>query len=108
MCFIGFNGKGTFLFLIKNLYSHLTKTTSWEDPRKLYNLPSHQADIQGEMRLMINAMPLPDGWEEARTATNEAYFINHATKTTSWEDPRLSNPSGCVLFILNYLEFWKL
>lgn len=70
--------------------SHMTKTTSWEDPRKMYNLPSHQADIQGEMRLMINAMPLPEGWEEARTGNNEAYYINHATKTTSWEDPRLS------------------
>lgn len=67
----------------------------------MYNLPSHQADIQGEMRSMINAMPMPDGWEEARTATNEAYFINHATKTTSWQDPRLS----IFLWIWNFFFF---
>lgn len=32
---------------------------------------------------------LPDGWEQATTPEGEIYFINHATRTTSWFDPRI-------------------
>lgn len=70
--------------------NHLTKTTSWEDPRKLYNLPSNQIDISNDTRAIINQIPLPDGWEQAITSNGEIYFINHISKTTSWEDPRIS------------------
>nr|XP_029709788.1 transcriptional coactivator yorkie-like isoform X1 [Aedes albopictus] len=38
-----------------------------------------------------NVGPLPDGWEEGITAKGERYYINHATRTTTWRDPRLSN-----------------
>lgn len=33
--------------------------------------------------------PLPPGWEPARTPQGQVYFMNHITKTTQWEDPRL-------------------
>jgi len=33
--------------------------------------------------------PLPPGWEPARTPTGQLYFMNHLTKTTQWEDPRV-------------------
>lgn len=33
--------------------------------------------------------PLPPGWEPARTPQGQLYFMNHITKTTQWEDPRL-------------------
>ena len=33
--------------------------------------------------------PLPPGWEPARTPTGQLYFMNHITKTTQWEDPRI-------------------
>lgn len=34
---------------------------------------------------------LPDGWEMAvEKNTGKPYFINHITKTTTWEDPRLA------------------
>ena len=33
--------------------------------------------------------PLPPGWEPARTAQGQIYFMNHITKTTQWEDPRI-------------------
>jgi hypothetical protein len=36
------------------------------------------------------SLPLPNEWEEKITANNEKYFINHVTKKTQWEDPRLS------------------
>ncbi|XP_062540481.1 transcriptional coactivator yorkie isoform X1 [Armigeres subalbatus] len=39
----------------------------------------------------VNLGPLPDGWEEGITAKGERYYINHATRTTTWRDPRLSN-----------------
>lgn len=37
----------------------------------------------------INLGPLPDGWEEGITAKGERYYINHASRTTTWRDPRL-------------------
>jgi len=33
--------------------------------------------------------PLPPGWEPARTPAGQLYFMNHLTKTTQWEDPRV-------------------
>lgn len=32
---------------------------------------------------------MPTGWQQARTARGEVYFLNHNTKTTCWEDPRI-------------------
>ncbi len=34
--------------------------------------------------------PLPPNWEKAFTDKGEAYFIDHATGTSHWLDPRLS------------------
>ncbi|CAG7723308.1 unnamed protein product [Allacma fusca] len=36
--------------------------------------------------------PLPDGWEERLHTDGRIFFIDHNTRTTQWEDPRLSNP----------------
>ena len=70
--------------------SHITKTTTWDDPRKIYNLPTNQNEIGTDLRMQIaRTVPLPAGWEEARTQTGEVYFVNHNNRTTSWEDPRL-------------------
>jgi E3 ubiquitin-protein ligase NEDD4 len=33
--------------------------------------------------------PLPSGWEMRLTNTARVYFVDHNTKTTTWEDPRL-------------------
>uniref|UniRef100_A0A7N6BS80 WW domain-containing protein n=1 Tax=Anabas testudineus TaxID=64144 RepID=A0A7N6BS80_ANATE len=35
-------------------------------------------------------VPLPHGWEMAKTPTGQRYFLNHLDKTTTWHDPRLS------------------
>eukprot|EP01065_Artemidia_motanka_P005910 TRINITY_DN1286_c1_g1_i1.p1 TRINITY_DN1286_c1_g1~~TRINITY_DN1286_c1_g1_i1.p1 ORF type:complete len:593 (+),score=152.71 TRINITY_DN1286_c1_g1_i1:77-1855(+) len=32
--------------------------------------------------------PLPPGWGCAKDARGRTYFLNHATKSTSWKDPR--------------------
>lgn len=33
-------------------------------------------------------VPLPSGWEMAKTSSGQRYFLNHITQTTTWEDPR--------------------
>lgn len=34
--------------------------------------------------------PLPPGWDQAQTPEGQIYFLNHTTRTTTWEDPRKS------------------
>lgn len=36
----------------------------------------------------IQNQPLPPGWELAKTPDGTSYYIDHNTKTTTWEDPR--------------------
>ncbi|KIM81565.1 hypothetical protein PILCRDRAFT_8620 [Piloderma croceum F 1598] len=33
--------------------------------------------------------PLHSGWEMRATSASRVYFVNHSTKTTTWEDPQL-------------------
>ncbi|XP_048200003.1 transcriptional coactivator YAP1 isoform X3 [Perognathus longimembris pacificus] len=33
-------------------------------------------------------MPLPPGWEMAKTPSGQRYFLNHLDQTTTWHDPR--------------------
>ncbi|GAA5900461.1 uncharacterized protein JCM6883_002851 [Sporobolomyces salmoneus] len=33
--------------------------------------------------------PLPSGWERRQTPRGRAYFVDHNTKTTTWDDPRM-------------------
>ncbi|XP_005173719.1 transcriptional coactivator YAP1 isoform X1 [Danio rerio] len=33
-------------------------------------------------------MPLPPGWEMAKTPSGQRYFLNHNDQTTTWQDPR--------------------
>ncbi|KAG8257474.1 DNA-binding transcription factor yap1, partial [Homalodisca vitripennis] len=89
---------------------HITRTTTWEDPRKtiaaqvanqqqrsaeLLNTPhpatSPQPQGKGSSPATSPAPlgPLPEGWEQAATPEGEIYFINHQTRTTSWFDPRI-------------------
>ncbi|XP_057677779.1 transcriptional coactivator YAP1-like isoform X2 [Corythoichthys intestinalis] len=35
-------------------------------------------------------VPLPHGWEMAKTPAGQRYFLNHLDKTTTWHDPRLT------------------
>lgn len=71
-------------------YNQMTKQSSWEDPRKLYNLPMYQNEINYDLRAHIyKSIPLPNGWQEARTETGKVYYINHNTRMTHWEDPRI-------------------
>ncbi|GAA5839821.1 hypothetical protein JCM3766R1_004623 [Sporobolomyces carnicolor] len=33
--------------------------------------------------------PLPSGWERRQNPRGRAYFVDHNTKTTTWDDPRM-------------------
>ncbi|XP_072353453.1 E3 ubiquitin-protein ligase NEDD4-like isoform X5 [Scyliorhinus torazame] len=68
---------------------HNSKTTTWEDPRLKY--PVH---LRGKASLDPNDLgPLPPGWEERIHLDGRSFFIDHNTKITQWEDPRLQNPA---------------
>jgi hypothetical protein len=66
------------------LYSQMIPTTP------LSSSSSLPINLEEKKRIdqIIDNIPLPAGWERAETATGEFYFINHNTKTTSWDDPR--------------------
>uniref|UniRef100_A0A7M4EZB2 E3 ubiquitin-protein ligase n=1 Tax=Crocodylus porosus TaxID=8502 RepID=A0A7M4EZB2_CROPO len=64
---------------------HNTKTTTWEDPR--LKIPAH---LRRKTSLDPTDLgPLPPGWEERTHTDGRIFYINHNTKKTQWEDPRL-------------------
>ncbi|KAM6409757.1 E3 ubiquitin-protein ligase NEDD4 [Rhynochetos jubatus] len=68
---------------------HNTKTTTWEDPRlKISAHPRRKTSLDP-----VDLGPLPPGWEERTHTDGRIFFINHNTKKTQWEDPRLQNVS---------------
>jgi atrophin-1 interacting protein 5 (WW domain-containing E3 ubiquitin protein ligase 1) len=54
--------------------NHISKTTQWEDPRR--------------MDSNIFDLPLPNGFEMRYTKEGQVYFVDHNTKTTTFRDPR--------------------
>lgn len=99
--------------------NHKDKTTTWEDPRKMIvedmirrstgNLhsaqtqppiiqasPVHQqqgSPAQSDQENLPfcdpSTVPLPEGWEQARTPTGDIYFISHVDQSTSWFHPAI-------------------
>ncbi|KAJ2948784.1 hypothetical protein O0L34_g8041 [Tuta absoluta] len=72
---------------------HNNKTTTWIDPRTgcASSLPLAAAASAGADADSLGA--LPEGWEERVHSDGRIFFIDHNTRTTQWEDPRLSNPA---------------
>ncbi|KAL8953722.1 MAG: hypothetical protein Q9222_000404 [Ikaeria aurantiellina] len=73
---------------------HNTRTTTWVDPRRqqyirMYgqNPTGGNTTIQTQPVSQLGA--LPSGWEMRLTNTARVYFVDHNTKTTTWDDPRL-------------------
>nr|XP_019610862.1 PREDICTED: E3 ubiquitin-protein ligase NEDD4-like isoform X4 [Rhinolophus sinicus] len=68
---------------------HNSKTTTWEDPRLKF--PVH---MRSKAPLNPNDLgPLPPGWEERIHLDGRTFYIDHNSKITQWEDPRLQNPA---------------
>ncbi|XP_028277482.1 transcriptional coactivator YAP1-like isoform X2 [Parambassis ranga] len=53
------------------------------------SLSTQAADVAATP-IIPDDVPLPHGWEMAKTPTGQRYFLNHLEKTTTWHDPRLS------------------
>uniref|UniRef100_A0A8C2XG77 E3 ubiquitin-protein ligase NEDD4-like n=1 Tax=Cyclopterus lumpus TaxID=8103 RepID=A0A8C2XG77_CYCLU len=68
---------------------HNSKVTTWEDPRLKYpvHLRNKNSIEPGELG------PLPPGWEERVHSDGRTFYIDHNTKNTQWEDPRLQSPA---------------
>ncbi|KAJ2787768.1 NEDD4 E3 ubiquitin-protein ligase [Coemansia interrupta] len=73
--------------------NHIARTTTWDDPRIRSNqAPSTNraaaaANMAGQTASRLG--PLPSGWEMRLTSQGRVYFVDHNTKTTTWDDPRL-------------------
>jgi len=71
---------------------HNTRTTTWVDPRRQTIIRVMGPNGQGsglQPQAISQLGPLPSGWEMRLTSTARVYFVDHNTKTTTWDDPRL-------------------
>ncbi|KAG7092267.1 hypothetical protein E1B28_008631 [Marasmius oreades] len=71
---------------------HNTRTTTWVDPRRQAIIRVMSPNGQGstlQPQAISQLGPLPSGWEMRLTSTARVYFVDHNTKTTTWDDPRL-------------------
>ncbi|KAK7056861.1 hypothetical protein VNI00_002578 [Paramarasmius palmivorus] len=73
---------------------HNTRTTTWVDPRRNLNNNNNNNNNQQNVAAQASTAnaqlgPLPSGWEMRLTSTGRVYFVDHNTRTTSWDDPRL-------------------
>ncbi|KIH88107.1 E3 ubiquitin-protein ligase NEDD4 [Sporothrix brasiliensis 5110] len=72
---------------------HNTRTTTWVDPRRQQYIRMYggQNSSNGviQQQPVSQLGPLPSGWEMRLTNTARVYFVDHNTKTTTWDDPRL-------------------
>ncbi|KAI8866511.1 HECT-domain-containing protein [Ramicandelaber brevisporus] len=81
---------------------HNTHTTAWTDPRIPPSTPAASTTTSTAAAAAVQAAalrmgvpnasqlgPLPSGWEMRLTAQGRVYYVDHHTKTTSWDDPRL-------------------
>ncbi|KAG5461051.1 MAG: LOW QUALITY PROTEIN: hypothetical protein BJ554DRAFT_6819 [Olpidium bornovanus] len=93
---------------------HNTRTTTWVDPRR----PPVRTVGQGQGQSLVGAASfgatggmsllqpaaqlgsLPSGWEMRLTKMGRVYFVDHNTKTTTWDDPRL--PSSLDINVPQY------
>ncbi|KAN0066446.1 hypothetical protein ACQY0O_000540 [Thecaphora frezii] len=71
---------------------HNTRTTTWVDPRRqqiLRIMGPNGNNLTVQPQSVAQLGPLPSGWEMRLTSTARVYFVDHNTKTTTWDDPRL-------------------
>uniref|UniRef100_A0A3P9I183 WW domain-containing protein n=1 Tax=Oryzias latipes TaxID=8090 RepID=A0A3P9I183_ORYLA len=72
-----------------SLTPHHSRTVSAPAALPVNSLSTQAADVAATS-IIPDDVPLPPGWEMAKTPTGQRYFLNHLDKTTTWLDPRLS------------------
>ncbi|KAI0340165.1 HECT-domain-containing protein [Trametopsis cervina] len=71
---------------------HNTRTTTWVDPRRqtvIRVMGPNGQNTALQPQTISQLGPLPSGWEMRLTSTARVYFVDHNTKTTTWDDPRM-------------------
>ncbi|KAG0058420.1 hypothetical protein BGZ89_001298 [Linnemannia elongata] len=73
---------------------HNTRSTTWVDPRRqqfvrMSDPRSSTNQVAVHQQPVSQLGALPSGWEMRLTNTARVYFVDHNTKTTTWDDPRL-------------------
>ncbi|KAG0307226.1 hypothetical protein BGZ97_000463 [Linnemannia gamsii] len=73
---------------------HNTRATTWVDPRRqqfvrMTDPRSSTNQVAVHQQPVSQLGALPSGWEMRLTNTARVYFVDHNTKTTTWDDPRL-------------------
>ncbi|KTW26722.1 hypothetical protein T552_02728 [Pneumocystis carinii B80] len=72
---------------------HNTRTTTWVDPRRQQYIRMYSSANMGNTTIQQQPIsqlgPLPSGWEMRLTNSARVYFVDHNTKITTWDDPRL-------------------
>ncbi|XP_055708148.1 E3 ubiquitin-protein ligase Nedd-4 isoform X4 [Phlebotomus papatasi] len=74
---------------------HNERKTSWVDPRtgRASPMPNAAGRSPASRKPEDDLGPLPEGWEERVHSDGRIFYIDHNTRITQWEDPRLSNPN---------------
>lgn len=70
---------------------HNTRATTWVDPRRTQTVrfQTQTGSTQETQQAVSDLGALPSGWEMRMTPSKRVYFVDHNTKTTTWDDPRL-------------------
>ncbi|XP_059124207.1 E3 ubiquitin-protein ligase NEDD4 isoform X2 [Peromyscus eremicus] len=73
---------------------HNTKTTTWAKPT-MQDDPTSKVPADLKAKTPVDPSndlgPLPPGWEERTHTDGRVFYINHNTKKTQWEDPRMQD-----------------
>jgi E3 ubiquitin-protein ligase NEDD4 len=75
---------------------HNTRTTTWMDPRRqdIFRAMDPNGQSAFIQTRYSQLGPLPSGWEVRLTSAARMYFVDHNTKTTTYDDPRLPSSLG--------------
>ncbi|CAF0835553.1 unnamed protein product [Adineta ricciae] len=81
----------------RSLPGSSAKATKGNDSHAHSRTISDSAVLNGQVAMSSNlsqnhwhstALPLPDGWEEKLTDNGQIFYIDHFTRSTTWNDPR--------------------
>ncbi|XP_053963449.1 transcriptional coactivator yorkie isoform X3 [Anastrepha obliqua] len=64
-------------------------TKDGTNPIQTFHMKQRSYDVVSTIQLQNELGPLPPGWEQAKTNDGQIYYLNHTTKSTQWEDPRI-------------------
>ncbi|KAL1492707.1 hypothetical protein ABEB36_010923 [Hypothenemus hampei] len=62
-----------------------TYAVGQQQPPAHHHIKQRSYDVASKSE---DTTPLPPGWEQARTPEGQIYYLDHITRTTTWEDPR--------------------